>query len=285
MEFKIGDKVICKPGFTNDLVAKGGGGIDYKEGKIGVLSYQPPLNARWSRPSGVFLIGFSNFFNKDALELYKEETETKEKTETLLEKASRLYPIGTKYLPLYYNQHPWGESGAGWGEAREKPVRTGGSSQLGETPTGIHVGIGYIYLKGKWAEIIKEVDKPKEDSIEKNHLTDYGILKEARSKILKEATSLTELNRAVEAACKEVKAEWAAGEETYYNSQYTINTQEPKETEGCRFDIMPGYIPQLVSPLLDADLRLPSSQETLVEKSISNNKEIRIPSPKAKKWF
>lgn len=68
------------------------------------------------------------------------------KPETNLEKAARLYPIGTRYIPLNRDGDPY----SGKCETTRNPR---------QLESGIDVGSGYIYHieTNKWAEIISDV--------------------------------------------------------------------------------------------------------------------------------
>lgn len=88
--------------------------------------------------------------------------------ETNLEKAKRLYPKGTKYLPLASDGSVYSDSA----------ISNGDPEQL---TYGIDVGRGYIYVKkfDKWAEIISEAKAVEEPKVSKG-MTNEQLLEKAK---------------------------------------------------------------------------------------------------------
>ena len=87
------------------------------------------------------------------------------KVDALLEEARSRYPIGTKYIPINGDGGKYPYSGISALECKWVKNPDG-------SPAGIDCGIGYVYVNGKWAEIVGET---KSEPIDKD-----AILKEAR---------------------------------------------------------------------------------------------------------
>jgi hypothetical protein len=81
--------------------------------------------------------------------------------ELLLEEARRRFPIGTMYYPL-----------SAIGDPYDVPEKVSKGPRWVDHQQGIDVGVGYIYLKGKWAQIAQ----PGEPALTKNE----ALLAEAR---------------------------------------------------------------------------------------------------------
>jgi hypothetical protein len=87
------------------------------------------------------------------------------KVDALLEEARSRYPIGTTYIPINGNSGKYLSSATSTWECKWVNNSDG-------VLFGIDCGLGYVYVNGKWAEIVGE---PKAEPIDKD-----AILEEAR---------------------------------------------------------------------------------------------------------
>ena len=81
---------------------------------------------------------------KERESMSKSESTTEQ---TLLKEARRLYPIGTKYHPI------WSDGIKCFGDNIKESTY---ECRWVESGLGIDCGIGYVYANGKWAEIVGE---------------------------------------------------------------------------------------------------------------------------------
>ena len=101
---------------------------------------------------------FKEFVMNEPVKIETSKTEkdwSKATKEELLEEARRNYPMGTEYIPLLSNGK------VDTTNIRSFPV----SYPYRYLNGGIHCGIGYVYAKGNWAEIISLPDTKVEEVV------------------------------------------------------------------------------------------------------------------------
>ena len=141
-DFKVGDKVQCKPGYTNrdDLVNRGG---------IGYVANEIHSVIKLSSDKRLVQLSNQKYVWARCLKLLQKGA-IEEPKESNIEKAKRLYPIGTSVKSLFY------------GDTRgivSVPVLNADGSI---SASGV-----YIYDNNKWAEIVVDVKPSREELLAK----------------------------------------------------------------------------------------------------------------------
>lgn len=162
-EFKVGDTVRCKPGFERGFIKEGFGGMDYKPGLIGVINSVRMRSVDGTIYHHIGIKGHSSLFSAKCLELYTPE----EKPETLLEKAARLYPIGTKYIGINADGMCNTRPSTVTHKPKSEKTRSPGRGEPG-CRLAIWVGDSFIYYNGKWAAGLNGVKGVLADEIPKD---------------------------------------------------------------------------------------------------------------------
>ena len=161
-KFKIGDTVqVCKLGNCNGFAYTSNNGKFFEPIQGIAEAIDKIVDSLYIKEKKEWYyelncIPNNSFIAEHALTLQEELLQNTAPEESLLEKARRLYPIGTKYVPLNSN-------GSTYANAYKSQRIPGQQYNTGN----IECGTGYIYISNlnKWAEIVKE-EAPVNDLLE-----------------------------------------------------------------------------------------------------------------------